>query len=134
MANSELQSFGNEQSLDWLSDLLDEDDIYFVHNTLEIIADYPPDESPDVWDCNCAVAAAEIVAAIKGNPCDDLPPPAVRWLQKHPMEADEELMDLVTKAIGRIEARSELKLFWDEAELGGEWQESLADLRVRLGI
>jgi hypothetical protein len=134
MANRSAANFGNEQALDWLSDLLDEQDVYFIHNTLEIIADYPGDEGPNIWDCHCALAAAEMVAAARGKPPADFPEAARRWLQSYPLELDEELMGLVQKALDRIELHSELKDSFAEGPGLPEWYELLGDLRNRTGL
>jgi hypothetical protein len=128
------QSFANEQALDWLTELLDEQDVYFIHNTLEIIADYPGDEAPNIWDCHCALAAAEMVAAAKGNPPAQFPAAARKWLQSNPLELDDELMSFVQKAIERIETHSELKQSWQEGPEVAQWYEAISDLRNRLGL
>jgi hypothetical protein len=134
MEASNAKIFSNEHALDWLTDLLDEQDVYFIHNTLEIIADYPGEERPDTWDCHCALAAAEMVAAARGNPPADLPLVARKWLEKYQLEADEELMTLAQKAVERIESNSELKLLWDESPQGADWYLALSELRQRLGL
>ena len=126
-------TFENSEALDWLSDLLDENDLYFVHNTLEIIADYPPGEQPDSWDCICALAAAELVAAARGEPPEIFPPVAAEWVEAYGLEPDEELMDFSTKAVERIGTNSWLKNEWDEAEDNEKWYHSLTDLKRRLG-
>ena len=126
--------FNNEEARDWLDDLVDERDIYFIHNTLEIIADYPPEEKPESWDCCCALAAAEMVAAAKGNPPGDFPSEAREWLDAYGLDVDNEVMSLTRKAIDRIQKSSLLK---DELEAGGglgQWQSAVSDLKKRLGL
>ena len=134
MGSWRANTFENSEALDWLSDLLDEDDLYFVHNTLEIIADYPPDEPPDAWDCICALAAAELVAAARGQPSAKFPPIAVEWLEAYGLEADQELMDFSAKAVERVASNSWLKQEWDQSESSQQWYESLDDLKRRLGV
>jgi hypothetical protein len=125
-------SFGNDEALDWLRDLIDEHDIYFIHNTLEIIVEFPPSEQPDSWDCCCALAAAEMVAAAHGKPGDSLPSEAKEWLDAYDFEADEEAVVLAQKAVDRIERDSELRELWDDSAEKAGWYASLADLKARL--
>jgi hypothetical protein len=135
MASSwKLPTFANEEALDWLDDLVDERDMYFIHNTLEIIADYPPDEKPEPWDCACALAAAEMVAAAKGHPPVEFPMEAQEWLEAYGLEVDPEVTGLASKALERIASNSLLK---DELDASGElpvWHSEVNSLRSRLGI
>lgn len=130
----ETECFLNEESLDWLRDLLDEQEIYFINDTLELIADYPPGESPDLWDCHCALAAAEMVAAAKGHPPAKFPKAAKAWLDRNEFVPDEELLQFAVKALSRIEADSDLKKYWDAHSDSALWYESMAHLRERLGL
>jgi hypothetical protein len=129
-----LPTFENEEARDWLNDLIDERDVYFVHNTLEIIVDYPPGEKPECWDCCCALAAAEMVAAALGKPPADFPEEAQGWLDAYGLDVDNEVISLTIKAIERIGTNSCLK---DELTADGDtasWQRNLDDLRKRLGL
>lgn len=125
-------SFGNDEALDWLNDLIDEHDIYFIHNTLEIIADFPTDDKPESWDCCCALAAAEMVAAAHGKPGSDMPEEAREWLEAYDFEADDEAMTLARKAVERVERDSWLREAWEESGESAKWYDSLADLKARL--
>jgi hypothetical protein len=123
-----MEIFANQQALDWLDDLGDEDDIYFIHNTLEIVCNYAGNEKPDSWDCCCALAAAEVVAAARGNAPARFPDAARRWL------VDSEGILLADGAIQRVLKSSAL---FDELEANGQTAQfltAMAALRVRLGI
>lgn len=126
-------SFGNDEALDWLDDLFDERDIYFIHNTLEIIADFPADDKPEAWDCCCALAAAEIVAAATGKPAAELPQEARDWLDAYAFEADEEAVLLARKATDRVQSDSRLRDAWDKSGKAARWNQCVTDLRTRLG-
>jgi hypothetical protein len=126
------EPFGNSEALDWLTDLIDEHDMYFIHNTLEIIAELSPSEKPEAWDCICAVAAAEMVAAALGKPGKSLPNEAREWLDAYAFEADDEAKELANKAVARVEAESELRDAWEESGESADWYRSLADLKARL--
>jgi Domain of unknown function (DUF4259) len=133
MSAEQMQTFAKREARDWLNDLLDERDIYFVHNTLEIIVDYPADEKPDAWDCCCALAAAEIVAAACGHPPADLPEEAREWMDAYGFEADGDVVDLAKKALERVGSSSALR---DEVDSSGQvaaWLKDVDDLRHRIG-
>ncbi len=134
MGSLATHSFGNDGALDWLNDLFDEQDPYFIRNTLEIIVDFPPHEKPESWDCCCALAAAEIVAAASGQPSCDLPPQVKEWLDAYDFKADEEALTLARKAVQRIQSDSELKDEWLESSSSQGWYHCLTDLGRRLGI
>jgi hypothetical protein len=125
-------SFGNNEALDWLNDLIDEHDIYFIHNTLEIIAEFPCGDKPEAWDCCCALAAAEMVAAAKGRPGASTPQEALEWIDAYAFQADEEALELARKAVARIEKDSWLRDEWEESGDSSGWYQALADLRSRL--
>lgn len=127
-------SFGNDEALDWLNDLFDEQDSYFIHNTLEIIVDFPLQEKVESWDCCCALAAAEIVAAACGQPSPDLPSSVKEWLEVHQFKADEEAVTLARKSVVRIQSDSWLKDEWLESSSSQDWLHCLDDLSRRLGI
>jgi len=126
------ESFANDEALDWLCDLIDEDDPFFVHNTLDIIVDYPGDEPPEAWDCSCALAAAEMVAAAKGKPPPEFPKAANVWLERHNIEIDPQLLTSALKAVERVRTNSELQQVWDDSPEKDSWYKSLADLINRL--
>src|SRR5579884_1746675 len=112
-----MHMFAKREARDWLNDLLDERDVYFVHNTLEIVIDHPNNEKPDSWDCCCALAAAEIVAAARGKPPDDFPAEAQEWMDAYGFEADKDVIELARKAVERVQASSCLR---DEADGNGQ--------------
>lgn len=132
MAVHAADSFGNDEALDWLNDLFDERDIYFIHNTLEIIVDSAPGDKPDSWDCCCALAAAEMVAAACGKPASTLPEEAKDWLEAYEFEADDEALELARKAVDRIEKDSWLREAWERSGLSAQWYHAVADLKSRL--
>jgi hypothetical protein len=134
MSNWRVATFSNEEACDWLDDLLEERDVYFIHNTLEIIADYPPGEKPESWDCCCALAAAEMVAAARGNPSAEFPMVARDWLEAYGLEIDDEILALAGKALDRVQEDSFLKDEFSESGELAQWQSSVNDLRKRCGI
>lgn len=126
-------TFGNREALDWLSDLVEEGDPFFIHYTLEIIVDYPTQELPEAWDSLCALAAGEVVAAALGKPAVNFPGPGFDWLAGNELSVDAELLQLAVKAVSKVGADSLLKMEFEEDTLQHEFQTNVANLLTRLG-
>jgi hypothetical protein len=80
-----------------------------------------------------AVAAAEVVAAAKGNPPQAVPQPIAEWAGKVEGAPSVEMSDLARRAVERVRTNSELKDLWLEAEGLNEWSAALRELQGRLG-
>jgi hypothetical protein len=78
-----------------------------------------------------ALAAAEVVAALKHAGSSNLPIEVKQWFRKHPV-ARVNLSELAVKAIQRVANASELNELWDESERASEWYEVIEDLEGRL--
>jgi hypothetical protein len=84
--------------------------------------------------CEEALAAAEVVAALRGKPLEELPEEVNAFVKeqgKKPPPA--KLVKLAVTAVERIAEESDLKERWDETEDAKDWQASLKDLLKRLG-
>jgi hypothetical protein len=83
-----------------------------------------------------AIAAAELVAAMKGAPAPELPEPALDWAKRQSPAADQSLIQLAIRAIDRIAANSETRDLWaanGEKDLPA-WLASLGELKQRLAL
>jgi hypothetical protein len=81
-----------------------------------------------------AIAAAELVAAMKGAPAPELPAPALDWAKRRSSAADPSLVQLAIRAIDRIATSSETRDLWaanGEKDLPA-WLAGLRELRQRL--
>lgn len=79
--------------------------------------------------CSVALAAAEVIAASRGNPCPDLPPSIKAWIMKKPFRADDALAQQAIGCLDRIATRSELAELWEHEST---WRRGLAGLKARL--
>ncbi len=121
-------SFENDGALDWLADL-QTDGIAAVRSALSAVVD--AEEQPDAPDCCNALAAAEVVAALAGNPCAELPEIAQEWCKgKGPPAAD--LRAQARAAVHAVLADSELQELFAESDSVEEWTAAVQDLRSRL--
>lgn len=88
------------------------------------------------WDsdeCQTAVAAAEIIAALNGVNVPGLPKDAVAWVLKNNQQPPgEPLLTLARDTVRTILANSELKEIWDESGNAGPWKDQMKGLLARL--
>lgn len=123
-------SFENDDAMDWLDELCDASDAETVRTALLTVTENAAYlEAPD---CSIGLAAAEIVAALKGTPSGDMPDSAKECLPKLKMTADHDLVSLASRAVERIKTDSELKELWDESESTDEWYDVVRNLESRL--
>ena len=123
--------FQNDDASDWVWDLESDDDGSVVIEALSIIVDTPMDELPEVTKCNNALAAAEVVALVRGPRSDSLPDEAIVWITAHASRIDRSWLALASGAVERIMIDSELKELWDETG-DDSWHVGVADLVARL--
>jgi len=125
-------SFQNDQALEWLGEVESEDDVALVEDALGTVAEAAEDDFLDADDCTVAIAAAEIIAAMGGQPSPRLPDGMKDWCDEQE-EPDPEMVQDALAAIQRIRTDSELVTLWSEGgELDKRWVASLDDLVKRL--
>ena len=123
-------SFENDDALDWVAGIEGFDGLSTVRAKLKQVAEHEGYlEAPDA--CR-AIAAAEVVAAVSGQPGKN-PPEAIQKMvdvQVTILQADR---DLGRAALDRVlAAPSELAELWAESDEGDAWRAGIAELRGRL--
>jgi len=86
--------------------------------------------------CCIGLAAAEIVAALIGNPLDKLPMGVPEWIQSQRKKPNDKLIGNSRKAVNmiRYDDNSELKILWEEGgDTPTDWYAAIDDLLSRLG-
>lgn len=125
--------FDNDDALDWVWELSESDDLSVVEDALQnAISTEGYLEAPTA---SIALAAAEVVAALKGKPRAQLPAEVSAWVDNHDSEVDDSLVRAARQAIAQVrnDELSELAQLWsDSNELLGQWNKELADLSSRL--
>ncbi len=124
--------FENDDSLDWIYDLADSGSLTRVSAALDVII-RNKDEFPELSDCRIALAAAEIIAAMHGDPSPDLPEEAEEWIGDKILE-NENLRAKAEDAVALILRNSELKEKWDRSLNFETWQIKIKNLQKRLEI
>lgn len=124
-------NFENDDASDWLNDFCDNPDEKQILDALLSVTETDEDEYLEAPDCSVALAAAEVVAALKNAPnaiSDELQ----ECLSALEIEADADMVASALLAMERIRTNSELKELWDESEDVAQWYKALADLETRL--
>ncbi|OPX86262.1 MAG: hypothetical protein A4E53_03172 [Pelotomaculum sp. PtaB.Bin104] len=76
------------------------------------------------------MAAAEVIAALKGKPSGDLPEEIATWVKDNKILP--ELVELSKKALELVVDKSELKELWEDTDEFTTWLEIVQDLKNRL--
>lgn len=126
-------SFDNDDALDWVWELSESNDLSVVSDALQsaaVTSGYL--EAPTA---SMAIAAAEVVAALRGSPRPELPAEVADWVSAHPLAVGDDLVRTARKAIENIKnvESSELAQLWSESdEMAEVWLADLGDLLQRL--
>ena len=125
--------FDNDDALDWVWELEESSDLAVVKSALQaVVKSSSYIEAPTA---SAAIAAAEVVAALKGQPHDKLPEEVTSWADTRSLDGNEELVALARQVVERVQdpGSSELAQLWsDSDELRDSWLASLTELRQRL--
>ena len=124
--------FGNDAALDWVAELVRNDQAYrFIRDALEKIG---PNWGGDVTNAEEAIAAASAVSAAAVEPIARTNQDLKSWVATTAFVPDAELLQLADSAIARICRDSELRDLWDEAESLDLWvkqtQKVLSNIRA----
>ena len=125
--------FENDDALDWAGDLAESDDMSVIESALDAVIECEEDliEAPDC--CN-ALAAAEVVAALRGKACASIPKEVAAWVKGKPKPSDG-LIQKARDAVAEIGTdQSELLELWKDAEPEDlqKWLKVIEDLKKRL--
>jgi hypothetical protein len=120
-------NFENDDALDWLA-VLQAEGLpaagAAIQDVLTLADDYL--EAPT---CCAALAAAEVIAALRGRPAPRLPDELVEWLARVSGDPGEELTTNARNAVDAIRRSSELRELWEDDE---EWKQEVDGLHARL--
>lgn len=126
-------NFENDTALDWVLALEESEGLSLVGQAIAEVL-----EVDDYLDADVAcigLAAAEVVAALRDQPPDELPEEVSRWVQVQEITPSDELISDSLAAIEKIrnDDGSELRELWEEDDDPPvEWYAVLDDLVARL--
>ncbi len=128
------ECFANDFAADFVTALLDTDDLSLPQEALDLLLN----ESDDYVAMDLAseaLAACEVIARLKGAPgrTDATTEAVDSWVLAHPQKVPSRIVRRAIKAIDRIlDDDSELRELWEEGAAGDAWKASVLDLRRRL--
>jgi hypothetical protein len=125
------ESFGNDDALAWVTDFCNSPEYHLMVDALSIIEE-SEDQHLSAQYCAIAVAAAEIVAALKKAPDPRMTGEISDCLIKLEMPVDAHLVQLATRAVIRIRSESELKDSWEGSRNADQWYAAMDNLEKRL--
>ena len=126
-------TFENDDACDLVCDLRESTDLSLLEEALRTAAE--TDEDLDAGDGSKALAAAEVILALLGNPS-----PAIAeeedvqaWMKANPQRPTAALLALAERAVQQVTAEdSELRELWDEADSLDEWMAEVNTLLAGL--
>jgi hypothetical protein len=135
MGTWSVDAFGNDDAADWAHELEQAEGLGSVQEAIDAVLSVG-DEYLEAPEASIALAAAEVLARLCGNPGEKNSYTEVidRWVEGAQLKPTVELLDKAQAAIARILAEnSELKELWEDSDEYDAWQESVDNLRTRLG-
>lgn len=120
--------FENDTAMDWVHELRKSEDAGYPLDVLRKLDGVGPLAT---GAAETGIAAAEAVAASRDRPTEEVPAGLLEWLRASGARADAAAAELALRVVDAIEADSELRALWDEAD-GSLWHAGIADLRRRL--
>ncbi|MFL5562092.1 MAG: DUF4259 domain-containing protein [Gemmatimonadaceae bacterium] len=130
-------AFCTDEAADWLQQLDPRRGMAPVDRALSSVAD-SADPRASAGRAEIALVAAELVAALHGQPHPALPVPGVEWVDAqggpHAVRTDGDFDALVmaTRALDLIVTSSQLSDARVEPDADDSWRAALDDLRMRL--
>jgi Domain of unknown function (DUF4259) len=126
--------FENDAACDWVYELEKVNDLSVIERALDEVLNVGA-EYLDSHEAVEALAAAEVIARLKGNPgigCG-YTETVDQWVETNRLTPPQALIEKSLKAIERVLFRpSELLELWGETEYFITWEESVKDLSKRL--
>lgn len=122
-------SFENDDAMDWVGELADADGTEPIMKAFDTVLkskDYL--EAPEA---SMGLAAAEVVAALRGKPIATLPEEVTAWVESK-TSPKTTLIEKARLVVERILKDSELKDLWSESEDSAKWRQEVESLLQRL--
>ncbi len=125
-----VNSFDNDDAMDFLSEIQESSDVSVLMGAFERINS--ADDYVEAPECSQALAAAELVAAINKRPASELPEAAMGFINRMRGELPKSLISNALQAVERIRQSSELRQLWEESGDISGWNKAVSNLESRL--
>lgn len=125
-----IDSSAGDDTMDWVAEL-EREGVPALEGAIDAVLGWAGDcLEADI--CARGVAAAEVVAALRGRPAKEMPDPITDWVRRNPGAPSRELLTSTRSAVAAILRRSELQELWEEWGERDEWHAHMTDLQSRL--
>jgi hypothetical protein len=124
-------TFENDDSLDWIGTLDNVEEVTPLAQALSVAVETTG--YLETHHCCEALAAAEIVAAIRGRPANDLPQDGLDYAGRLGDNVPQDLVSEARAAVERVRSKSELRDLFEESDGLANWLAVVDALRKRLG-
>lgn len=124
------RNFENDGAQDWIFEVMDNKDGGMIADTLQFTLN--KDGFLDASECEDALAAAEVVAALFGKPSEDFPEDPLEDLDALNLLATPALRKLAVSVVEKIKQASEMREAWTAENQLEDWSGVLDDLVKRL--
>ncbi|GAC1651876.1 MAG: hypothetical protein NVS4B3_13290 [Gemmatimonadaceae bacterium] len=124
--------FASDEALDWLQGLAPGGG---SEPAVAALRDLVGGSDPylEAGRASVGLAAAELVAALRGCPHAALPEPARAWVAARPnAQPDGDTLSLAVRAVDYIVTSSQLSEIYSQRSDESAWRSALDDLRMRL--
>ncbi len=131
--------FENDDAREWLDSLDTAEGSAPLEAMLRRAVEGASDPHLDVRHSMLVLAAAELLAALRGRP-GALPRPGADWVARvgggdaAGCTPDEEVLALATRALDFVVTSSALAEVWSQRDDADRWRARLDDLRMRLSL
>src|SRR3569623_2693790 len=119
-------AFDNDDAVDWLEELEESADTSVIADTLDRVVSF--EDYLEAPDANHGVAAAEVVAALRGQPPAEFDEMAEEWVKANRSLNVSDLVQPALAALQCIRSSSELKELCDESREAKKWYAVLDDI------
>ena len=123
-------SFDNDDAGDWVCELPDAEDTSVLEEAFSRVIEC--DGYLEAPDCSVAIAAAEVVAALRQRPGVEPPEQVGAFVSRIASPPSPALGALALRALERVKTKSELQELWDESDSRAEWHQAVTELEGRL--
>ena len=124
-------NFDNDDAMDWVLELESAEGVVILSKTISPVLESAESGEIDATVACRALAAAEVVAALRGKHGKNYPEDVITWVMSQE-KVPVELAKFATLAVSQILESSELKELWEENEEGDAWIDVVQDLLGRL--
>lgn len=129
--------FDNDLALDWVQDLQESNDLYYIEDTLNNVLDEGDNLIPMPFACE-ALAAIEVLARLQGQPGtpgDETEDDVAAWVEtvRKKFKRRADLVEKSLKALDLIVSeKSELANEWAQTDEHVAWRGLVEQLRARV--